>query len=175
MKRKAAAPKAKKNTFYYTLSAAALALIALFVWANWQPAKTPTLKAYFFKEEKLFAVERKQVPERPPLQQAIEALLAGPTEAEQRAGVSTMLPSGIKLRLAKTDRSLAIVDLDRRIENYGGGSAKIEGLIAQIVYTATELPGIEKVWIWVEGQKEIVLGGEGLVLDRPLGRQDVKS
>ncbi len=175
MKRKAAGTKANKTNIYFTIGIAAAALIGLFVWANWQPARTTGLKVYFFKNEKLFAVERKLEAGRPPLTQAIEALLAGPTEDELRAGITTALPAGIKLRLAKTDRTLAIVDLDRSIENYGGGSTKLEGLISQIVYTATSIGGVDRVWIWVEGQREVVLGGEGLVLDRPLGRQDVKD
>ncbi len=175
MKKKAVRPPAKKNNLYLTLSGAALALIALVVWASWPGTKQPSVKAYFFKNEKLLAVERRLDPAKPQLPQAIEALLAGPTTEESRAGITTGLPPGVKLRLTKTDRSLAIIDLDRSLENYGGGSTKIEGIIAQLVYTATEVPGIEQAWIWVEGQRDIVLGGEGLVLDRPLGRQDVKN
>lgn len=174
MKKKAVGAKAKKASLYLTLAGAMLAAIALFVWAGRQAPNTPMVKAYFFKDEKLFVVERQQDAKLPPLRQAIEELLAGPTDAEQEAGITTMLPPGIKLRLAKADRSLAIIDLDRSIENYGGGSTKIEGIVAQIIYTATGAPGIEKAWIWVDGQREVVLGGEGLVLDRPLGRQDVK-
>lgn len=174
MKRKAAAPKTRKTNLYYTIAIAAAALLGLFLWANWQPAKGPTVKAYFFQNEKLVPVERRQVPDRPLLTQAIEALLAGPTDEEKRSGLTTALPAGVKLRLAKADRSLAIVDLSRSLENYGGGSAKLEGLIAQLVYTATAVRGIDRAWIWVEGEREVVLGGEGLVLDRPLGRQDVK-
>jgi len=174
--KKRARPRAPKNNYlYFTLAGAALALIALLVWANWQAVKAPTVKAYFYRDEKLCAVERRLAPGQAPLQQALECLLAGPTAAEERAGLATMLPAGVKLRLVKADRSVAIIDLDRSIENYGGGSSKIEGIIAQIVYTATEVPGIDKAWIWVEGQREVVLGGEGLVLDRPLGRQDVKN
>jgi len=46
-------------------------------------------------------------------------------------------------------------------------------MIGQIVYTITEVPGIKKVWIKMEGEKELVLGGEGLVIDRPLSREDI--
>jgi spore germination protein GerM len=175
MKKKTDSAKTKKNNFYITLTAAAIVLIAVFVWANWPLGKASTIKTYFYKEEKLFAVERKQNPGQSPLKQAIEELLAGPTQPEQNDGVSTMLPSGVRVIQTKTDKSVAIVDLSRQLEDYGGGSTKVEGLVAQIVYTATEIPGIDKAWIWVEGQHEVVLGGEGLVLDHPLGRQDVKN
>ena len=175
MRKKTALPSTKNKSLYLTLAGAAVVLIVLFAWANWQAVKAPTVKAYFYKDEKLCAVARPLKPGLPPLQQAIECLLAGPTEAERGAGITTMLPPGVKLRLAKADRSLAIIDLDRSVENYGGGSTKIEGIIAQVVYTATDTPGIEKAWIWVEGQRDVVLGGEGLVLDRPLGRQDLKN
>ena len=53
-------------------------------------------------------------------------------------------------------------------------SPSVEGIVAQLVYTATGLPGVEQAWLWVEGQSEVVLGGEGLVLDHPLSRRDVK-
>lgn len=175
MKKKTPGAKAKKNNFYLTLAIAVVALIGVFIWANWQTGKAPTIKTYFFKDEKLFAVERKQNPDLPPLKQAIEELLAGPTQQEQRDGVSTMLPAGVKLIQVKTDKTVAIIDLGKQLEDYGGGSAKVEGIVAQIVYTATAIPGIDKAWIWVEGQHEVVLGGEGLVLDHPLGRQDVKD
>jgi spore germination protein GerM len=135
----------------------------------------PTYKVYFLKNEKLTAAERPLKPDAGQLQQAIEGLMAGPSNKEQLDGITTQLPAGIKIRQIKVEKGVAIIDLSSRLEDYGGGSAMVEGLVAQIVYTATEVPGVEKAWIWEDGQGNLVLGGEGLVLDHPLGRQDVKN
>jgi spore germination protein GerM len=140
----------------------------------WQSrAQKEGLGVYFVKGDALIRVSRPAKGDVPLLRQAMAALLAGPGPEERDSGLTTQLPSGVKIRLIKLERKMAIVDLSRELEHYGGGSARLEGMIAQIVYTATGVPGIDKIWIWVEGEKEVVLGGEGLVLDRPLGRQDL--
>lgn len=118
----------------------------------------------------MVAVERPLGADEEPLPKAMAELLSGPKEA----GLSTQIPTGTKILRLQVKKGTAILDFNRKLESYGGGSARVEGMIAQIVYTATEVPGIEKVWIWIEGEKEIVLGGEGLVLDRPLSRSDVR-
>lgn len=134
----------------------------------------PTVRAYFFKGDRLAAVERRQLADQPPLKQALDEVLGGPTSRELEAGFTTQIPPAVKLRGLKIKGNVAIVDLSRELEDYGGGSAKVEGIVAQLVYTATEIPGIDQAWLWVEGAHEVVLGGEGLVLDRPLGRRDLK-
>ena len=73
---------------------------------------------------------------------------------------------------SRVEKRTAIINFNARLEEYGGGATHVRGMIAQIVYTATGLQGIDKAWIWVEGKKSIVLGGEGLVLDKPLTRED---
>lgn len=137
------------------------------------PAKTPSVQVFFFKADKPFAVNRPLRPDQSPLETAIIELLKGPRREEKTAGLSTQLPAGIKTRLIKVERDVAIIDFSGRLEAYGGGSSRVEGLVAQIVYTATAIPGISKAWIWLAGEKEVVLGGEGLVLDEPLGRGDL--
>jgi spore germination protein GerM len=83
------------------------------------------------------------------------------------------VPRGTRALSFKVRGKTVIVNFSRELEKYGGGSTRLQGMIAQIVYTATDVPGIEKAWIWMEGEKELVLGGEGLILDRPLGRKEV--
>ena len=140
----------------------------------WQAQSRPEgLSVYFVKGDQLIAVNRPIKADVPLLEQALAALLAGPSEDERGRGMTTHIPAGVKVKHIKLERKMAIIDLSRELENYCGGSARLEGMIAQIVYTMTGVPGIDKVWIWVEGEKEVVLGGEGFVLDRPLGRQDL--
>jgi hypothetical protein len=175
MKRKARNIKRRPNNYYIALIVATLGIFLAFAWLNRPQDNGPQLKAYFYKDEKIIAARRPLTPGLSPLKQAMEALLAGPSEQEKNDGLTTMIPSGVKVLQVKADKAVAIIDLSRQLEEYGGGSTKVEGIVAQLVYTATELPGIDKAWIWVEGQRSVVLGGEGLVLDRPLGRQDVKN
>jgi len=144
----------------------------VYFWALLQQ-KPPSVKVYFYKGDKLFAVERTLNAGEAPLQRAIGELLAGPSPDEKLEGITTQLPAGTRVLRLRVKDQVAIIDFNRKLEAYGGGSARLEGMIAQIVYTATEIPGIEKVWIWMEGEKELVLGGEGLVLDKPLSRRDV--
>jgi spore germination protein GerM len=144
---------------------------AVLYWSS--PSKAPEVQVYFFQGDRLTAVTRPLPPDRAPLEVALRELLKGPSEAEKAAGLSTQLPAGIKIRALRSEREIATIDFSGRLEAYGGGSSRVEGLVAQIVYTATAVPGINKAWIWLAGQKEVVLGGEGLVLDKPLGRGDL--
>lgn len=149
-------------------------VLAAAVAAWWfTPAKSPSVQVYFFKADKPFAVSRPLLPDQAPLEVAISELLKGPSDEEKLVGLSSQLPAGIKVRMIKTERDVAIIDFNGRLEAYGGGSTRVEGLVAQIVYTATAVPGISKTWIWLAGEKEVVLGGEGLVLDKPLSRGDL--
>jgi spore germination protein GerM len=175
MKRKIHSRKPRANNYYLALAIAALGLLMVFAWLSRPQDKGPQVRVFFYKGEKLVAVERPADPGQSPLRQAAEALLAGPSERERGEGLTTMIPAGVKAIRSKTDGPVAIIDLSRQLEEYGGGSTRVEGIVAQLVYTATELPGIDRAWLWVEGQRSVVLGGEGLVLDRPLSRQDVKN
>lgn len=178
MKRKAKLPTYKKAN-YPLIAVAVLGGLFILAWLfNFLPVRPgeshPTVRAYFFKGDRLAAVERRQNPDQPPLKQALEETLAGPTAREMEAGFTTQIPPAVKLRGVRVKGGVAIIDLSRELEDYGGGSARVEGLVAQLVYTATELPGIDRAWLWIEGQRDVVLGGEGLVLDHPLSRRDVK-
>lgn len=162
--------KTKKQWTYIGIALAVMGVAAAYCFWPWEVQ--PTIKIYFLKEGKLAAVERRADPAEGTLKQAIEALLAGPAAGE--ADYSTLIPLKTRLLNFRIQGETASLNFSRELENYGGGAARVEGLIAQIVYTATEIRGITKVWLWLAGQKEVVLGGEGLVLDRPLGRESIK-
>ncbi len=51
------------------------------------------------------------------------------------------------------------------------GAAQVQALVQQIVYVATEAPGIRKVRITERGKANAVI--DGLVVDKPLSREDV--
>lgn len=103
------------------------------------------------------------------LRQAIDALLAGPTPQERARGLGTEIPPGVRLRSVSVADGVATVDLTEAIA-LGGGSSSMQGRLWQIVYTATAVPGVRQVRLFIEGEARAGLGGEGVLIDRPIGR-----
>jgi hypothetical protein len=100
---------------------------------------------------------------------ALHALLAGPSGTEARQGRTTAIPSGTTLRSLAVRDKVATVDLSGRYDD-GGGTLSMRARLAQVVYTVTRYPGIEKVRFQLDGKPVTSFGGEGIVLNRPVGR-----
>lgn len=105
------------------------------------------------------------------LQTAFEQLLAGPS---QSANYTTTIPDGTKILDLTTTEEGVKVDLSQEFVT-GGGSASMMGRLAQIIYTATSLDSKDKVWISVEGKPLNNLGGEGVIVNQPMTRQDFEA
>lgn len=164
--------KSKKPPRWFWLAGLVLlGVIGYFIWRSLD--RGPTVTVFFFQGEKLVSVKRPLANATAPLQTALEELLRGPNSQEQLRGLSTQIPKGTALLGCRLDGRVAILNFNRQLENYGGGSARLKGLLRQIIFTATALPNVSQAWLWVEGEKEVILGGEGIVLDRPLSRHDL--
>lgn len=100
---------------------------------------------------------------------AIRELLAGPAPQERQAGLTTAIPTGTRLRSLHLEDGVVIVDFSGDVES-GGGSSSMLGRLWQIVYTATQFPQAPRVRILIDGQARDAMGGEGVLIDRPLGR-----
>jgi germination protein M len=105
---------------------------------------------------------------------AMTALLAGPNSEEQTSRISTVIPAGTQLLGLSIANGVATVDLSREFAS-GGGSASVLGRLAQVVYTLTQFPSVTSVLFEVEGREVHAFGGEGAVLDGPVGRADYES
>lgn len=105
----------------------------------------------------------------PRIRAALERLLAGPSAAEQAQGLSTAIPAGTELRGVRVDGGVVWADFSREVES-GGGSASMQGRFWQIVYTATQFPDAPRVRILIEGEAKATLGGEGVIIEEPVGR-----
>lgn len=103
------------------------------------------------------------------LSRAFNALLAGPNTEEQARGLGTEIPRGTRLRGLAVREGVAVVDLSDAVAA-GGGSSSMQGRLWQIVYTGTQYPGIQQVRILIEGAERQALGGEGVLIDRPIAR-----
>ncbi|HTY13006.1 MAG TPA: GerMN domain-containing protein [Candidatus Omnitrophota bacterium] len=157
--------------WWVLIGAIVLCAVAFYFIKTTEP---PSIRIYFLKGEKLTEVKRPLRPDKNELELAAAELMAGPNAEERKNEVFSEIPREAKIMKVEKMANEAEVTFNPALENYGGGSAKVQGLVAQIVYTFTAIPGINKVRIKVGAKETVVLGGEGYVIDRPLTREDIK-
>lgn len=104
------------------------------------------------------------------LETAFETLLAGPKDAKY----TTTIPEGTKLLDLEADKAGIHLNLSQEFVS-GGGSASMSSRFAQIIYTATSLNPNDKVWIKVKGKPLESLGGEGVIVNQPMTRENFKA
>ncbi|WP_324787707.1 GerMN domain-containing protein [Streptomyces sp. H51] len=105
---------------------------------------------------------------------ALRALLAGPDAYEARHSRTTAIPSGTRLRSLVIRDHVATIDLSGRYDD-GGGSLSMRERLAQVVFTATRFPAVRKVAFEIDGKPVRAFGGEGIVLNGPVGRADFED
>ncbi|MBC9715924.1 GerMN domain-containing protein [Streptomyces sp. TRM66268-LWL] len=105
---------------------------------------------------------------------ALRALLAGPNAYERGNGRTTAIPTGTALHSIVVRNHIATVDLSGRYDD-GGGSLSMRARLAQVVFTATRFPGIQKVQFELDGKPVKTFGGEGIVLNSPVTRADFED
>ncbi len=143
--------------------------------------ETMVVRAYFHlggdeSTEGLAPVLREVPRTQAPARAAMEQLLGGLAGRElmDGAGLSTAVPAGTRLLDLSIGAGTATVDLSREFE----GSAGAEGTfvnLAQVVYTLTQFPTVERVQFRIEGEDVTVFGSDGLVIDGPQTRADYEE
>ncbi len=98
---------------------------------------------------------------------AVKAV-AGP--ADRREVIR--FPLGTIVRSVQVHHELAIVDLSTQVEHTESGGFAELGEFKALVWTMTELPGIQRVRIVIGGERLPTLPGGHLELDEPLARSD---
>ncbi|MES5819820.1 GerMN domain-containing protein [Streptomyces sp. RG80] len=136
-------------------------------------AKKIRTAVYFLHGEKVSAAPR-TVATPATAASALRALLAGPSRTEGRSARTTAIPSGTALRSVVIRDHIATVDLSDRYDD-GGGSLSMRARLAQVVFTVTRFPSVHKVSFEIEGAPVKHLGGEGVVLNGPVGRADFED
>jgi germination protein M len=133
------------------------------------PGETIQLNVYFTWNEKV-ATAHRQVPyTKEVAKAAMEELLKGPNAQEKEVGMFSTVPANtLFLGIAVKDK-VATVDLSKEYES-GGGTLSMSLRLAQVVYTLTQFPTIEAVQFKLDGTPVEVFGGEGLIMDHPVGR-----
>ena len=84
------------------------------------------------------------------------------------------MPAGTLLHGISLARGVATVDLSRRFES-GGGSLSMQLRVAQMVYTLTQFSSVNSVTFRLDGRPVQSIGGEGVVVSRPVGRAEFEA
>ncbi|MGZ4601980.1 MAG: GerMN domain-containing protein [Kineosporiaceae bacterium] len=134
------------------------------------PAVRLPLRVYFLHGGQLVSVQRTPlVKGNAVATSAVGVLLQGPTRRERSAGLTTAIPSGTQLNRIVIDHGTADVDLSAAFAS-GGGSLSMNARVTQVVYTVTQFATVQRVTFRLDGRRLTVLGGEGLLLDKPVTR-----
>jgi spore germination protein GerM len=101
------------------------------------------------------------------------ALENGPARVEPDA-FNVVATMRARLRSVTISGDLVTIDYRVRDDDWGvSGSASLLALVQQLVFTASEEPGIVRVMITQNGEAGALIGGEGLVIDHPQTRRDL--
>ena len=133
-----------------------------------------SVAVYFLRGEKVSPVRRTIDATPAVARAAMTALLEGPTEEEAADGLASAVPAGTHLRDIALADGVATVDLDGSFGD-GGGSASMLGRVAQVVATLTRFPTVQRVAFKLDGEPVEAIGGEGVVVDPPIGRAAIEG
>ena len=133
-----------------------------------------SVAVYFLRDEKVSPVRRSIGATSAVARAALEELLAGPTPADAGSGLVSAIPGGTRLLGVSIADGVATVDFDGRFDD-GGGSASMLGRVAQVVATLTRFPTVDRVAFRLDGKPVEAIGGEGVVVDPPVGRGDIEG
>jgi len=133
-----------------------------------------TVNVYFARDEKMSAAGR-VIPQTQGVgATSMRALLAGPTDQERSAGMTSAIPEGTTLLGLDIKNGIATVDLSKEYAS-GGGSLSMMMRLAQVVFTLTQFPSVQGVSFMLDGKPIDVLGGEGIIIDHPMTRADYED
>ncbi len=104
------------------------------------------------------------------LSTVLRKLARGPTTSEQAKGVQSPLSTIGAPTLRSLVNGMASVALPSDFTNLGGQDQILAA--AQLVYTATVFPGVDRVALLVDGQIALVPTANGSLSSGPLGRAD---
>jgi len=124
------------------------------------------------KTNRLVAVHRSRN-QTATLSTLIQTLLAGPTEAESAAGLTTAINTSPTVNKITIQGSLAIVDLSASFGEIRGAGEVLAS--AQVVMTAVSYPGTESVLFTLDGTPTAVPLVSGVLSSSPLTFADYAS
>ena len=104
---------------------------------------------------------------------AVYSLISGPKPEEARKGVYTEIPVASQVINVKEDSDKVIVNLDSSFVN-GGGADSLYKRLYQLIKTAKQNSDLP-VYLYIDGQRADVIGGEGIMLTQPLSNSSLDN
>lgn len=145
---------------------------------NPEPVEKVYVNVFFIgqnanKEEVYRAVNREYDKDidGPKIKFAVQSLISGPTAYERSKGVYSEIPSGTRVIAINEYSDKVIINLNSAFEN-GGGTDSLYKRLYQLIKTAkrnTDKP----VYLYIEGNKADVIGGEGIMITQPLNENSL--
>ena len=105
---------------------------------------------------------------------AIKSLLAGPTIKEINQGYSSEIPKGTKLLGMKDTDKAYIINISDEFQ-YGGGTESQYLRLNQLIKTVVSLKLDKPVYLYLNGRKAEVIGGEGIQITQPLSEKSLNE
>ena len=105
-----------------------------------------------------------------PLTETLKTLFAGPVANEVDRGLTTMIPPAVTLNRVYVRERIAYIDVSESFRFNPLGREGLDVQLEQLVFSATEFPGVEMVQILIDGSRVDFLGPEGTYIGEPVGR-----
>ncbi len=104
---------------------------------------------------------------------SVYALINGPKPEEKQQGVYSEIPHSAQVINISEQNDRVIVNLNSSFVN-GGGADSLYKRLYQLIKTVklnSDLP----VYLYIDGQKADVLGGEGIMINQPLSNSSLEN
>jgi Sporulation and spore germination len=124
---------------------------------------------YLDGPKRLVAVSR-AIPAPASVVGVLEALEEGPTTAEAAQGLASPISTAGPLVLSRLGPTSVTVSLSPSFTSLGGQEQIVA--VAQLVYTVTALPGIDRVDVRIGGRAAAVPTGDGNLSKTPVSRSE---
>ncbi len=102
---------------------------------------------------------------------AINSLISGPKSAEKAKGVYTEIPPATKVISINETSAEVIINLNSAFEQ-GGGTESLYKRLYQLIKTAKRNT-TKPVYLYIDGSKAEVIGGEGIMITQPLNENSL--
>ena len=104
---------------------------------------------------------------------AVSSLIRGPKSEEKQRGVYTEIPSGAEVISISEQPDRVIVNLNSAYVT-GGGTDSLYKRLYQLIKTV-QLNSTVPVYLYIDGQRADVVGGEGIMLSQPLTNSSLEN
>lgn len=130
-------------------------------------------QVYFLRKDGSLAGQGRDLPGNATASQLpalLEQLAAGPTDQEREKGLASALPPGTKLTLVSLTDGVATIEIGGEVDAPSGDGSR--RAVAQLVLTATSLPGVRAVQLSRDGQPADAPLPSGALTSAPLTASD---